>query len=403
MFKIFDKDIKLTVFALGLFFYMCIENDLCFTFLFPNSLRYIWGLIIPLVCGYCFKENKYKTIGVCTTIYFLYYTFLHFSLWSFLDSLAVVIMVISVVSLKPEKRITLLDLLKSYLTIIVTISLAAWVMVRLGVNLPYENIEINDFHNNVNNYYFFSTNPLADEINLFPRFSGMFLEAGQLATPCVLFIFSDGGAFKDKRNIILLIAVILSFSLVAYAMLAIGYSIRGIIINRKNLLIKVFIPVVILLSVGYVMFQAANDDNPIYAMILSRLEADDENGFVGNNRTGEYVDYRFEKLMQSSDKWFGISSEFARTKDDWTSSASGYKKYIIHNGLVGFLLLWLMVFSVFKVNKSRYNYLFLFLVFLAFMPRSMLSKTMWLFPVVLGFFVNNKIVNLFYSRISGQK
>lgn len=400
MFKFFDKDIKLTVFALGIFLYMCISNDLCITFLIPNSLRYLGGLLIPLVCAYYTNIKKFDVPCFFIILFFLYYFIIHPSLWGFLDALVMIVSSISIIAMSSEKKVVLLDLLKSYLTIIILVSIVGWVLFLVGVNLPYENIEVNDFHDNVNNYYLFSMD--ADFYSqVFPRFSGMFLEPGQMATPCVLFIFADGGSLKDKRNLVLLVAILISFSLVAYIMLAIGYSIRSIIINRRHIFIKVLVPVCIVVGVGFVMFQEANDDNPIYAMILSRLEGDEEKGFVGNNRTNDYVDSRFEQFIKSSNRWVGLGPELA--KDNWTSGSSGYKVFLLNNGLLGLIFLSFLVFFLYNVNKSRYNRLLLLLVILAFIPRSMVTKAMWFFPIILGFYLNCKQVRIYKIMINGQK
>ena len=397
MLKLVDKDKRLTLFALGLFTYMCINNDLCLTWLLPTSFMYIGGLIIPILCGYIVRVKTINKILFFTIVYFIYYWLLHPSFYQFLGSMSMIVSIMSIIVLPIEKKRSLFELLKSYFTIIIAVSLIGWLLHMGGVSLPYENVSVNDFHNDINNYYIFSTSNAA-RYHLFERFSGMFLEAGQMATPCVFFVFADGGSLKDRRNIVLLVAIILSFSLVAYIMLTVGYFYRSLILNRHHLFLKVFIPICVVVAAGGMIIKNANENNPLYAMILARLEADDDKIIAGNNRTNDYVDYRFQALMKSPDKYLGIASEIARSNDDWTASSSGYKKYIIHNGLIGLILLLALFYSAYSENKSAFNSLLLLLAVLAFIPRSMLTKGMWLFPLFLGFYLNSsnklRVINI---------
>lgn len=378
---------------------MCINNDLCLTWILPTSFMYVGGILIPLFCGYITRTRKLTVVHLFTFLYFVYYWLLHPSIYQFLGSASMIISIYSILALPLASKRVLLEQLKSFFTFFIAISLLWWGLYMAGVSLPYENVSVNDFHNNVNNYYLFSTSADSSRYHFFNRFSGMFLEAGQMATPCVFFIFSNGASLKDRRNWVLLVAILLSFSLVAYIMLAVGYLLKSILYNRKHLFLKVFIPVSIFIAAGAVITKNANENNPLYIMILSRLEADDDKIIAGNNRTNDYVDYRYDRMMKSSDKYFGISSEISRSNDDWTYSSSGYKKYIIHNGLIGLLLLSLLFYSFYKKNKSMYNSIILMLAILAFIPRSMLTKGMWLFPILLGFYYNGNSLN---HRISSN-
>ena len=375
-------------YAFSLFMVMSMDGHLSFTWDLPESLILGFGIIVPVGYMLMYSKNsiplaKYPSIVLFVVLFYLYVSLFHFSLINFLVKIGVIICLFSILKLPIEKKERLLSILKTLLAIVVGISIVAWILYLMGFPMSYEYVDYDDFHQ-LYKYRFFNM-PAYVEFFIFPRFSGMFLEAGQLAESCALILIADGGNWKDWRNIVLLIGIILTFSLVGFALFLMWYLYK---LAKKGTLLLILV-VTLLGAASIVTFRAANEENVIYTYILSRLEYDEDSGIVGNNRVNDYADSRFKAMMKSSDCIFGISSTITKG-NDWTYNTSGYKKFIIHYGLVGFALILLMVYCFYSANKSRDTLVYLLITIVAFLPRNLLQSPMWIFPVLLGFFILKK-------------
>lgn len=376
------KDPLFFFYALSLFMVMSIRGNLSFTWDWPIYIYYGFGIIVPI----CFtvlhphkrKQSNYIRIIITVIVCYLYFTFVNFSFDAFLVNLTIIISIISIVILPIEQKEKMLSYLATFLAICVGVSLVAWILYWSGFPMSYKYVQYDEFHN-LQKFTFFT---YSYSLDIIPRFAGMFLEAGQLAEPCALMLFANGGSLKDWRNVVLLIGIILSFSLIGYGLVLLWY---GYILLRKNIYATIFC-VGLLGSVAFVVYRAAEENNPLYLLILARLEYDEDNLIAGNNRINEAADYEFHKLMRSSECLFGIGNKIGKS-NDWTYNVSGYKKFIFHYGLVGFVLVILMVFCCYLKNKSHITFIYFLLAILAFIPRNLLHTPMWIFSVILGFFV----------------
>ncbi len=375
-------------YAFSLFMVMCMDGHLSFTWDLPQPLILGFSIIVPvsymlLNTKKGFPIAKYQSIVFFVVLFYVYVSLFHFLLSTMLGKIGFIICIISILKLPIEEKEKLLSLIKSLLAITVAISIIAWIFYLVGFPMDYEYVDYDEFHK-LYKYRFF-TMPAYVEFFIFPRFSGMFLEAGQLAEPCALILIADGGKLKDWRNIVLLIGIILSFSLIGYILVLIWYLYKSA--KKSTIFLILFISILGVTSI--MTFRAANEENVMYTYILSRLEYDEDKGIVGNNRSNDDADRKFAKMMKSSDCIFGISNTIKKG-NDWTYNISGYKKFIIHYGLVGFALILLMVFYFYKANKSRDTLIYLIITIMAFLPRNLLHSSMWIFPVLLGFFVLKK-------------
>lgn len=387
-------------YAFSLFMVMCMDGHLSFTWDLPEPLILVFSIIVPM--SYMLLNTKkglpvakYQSIVVFVILFYFYISLFQISLNTMLVKIGVIICIISILKLPIEGKEKLLSLIKSLLAITVAISIIAWIFYLVGFPMDYEYVDYDDFHK-LNKYRFFNVAAYV-EFFIIPRFSGMFLESGQLAEPCALILIADGGKLKDWRNIVLLVGIILSFSLIGYILILIWYLYKSAKINTIFLLLFISI-------LGYtsiMTFRAANEENVMYTYILSRLEYDDDRGIVGNNRSNDDADRKFAAMIKTSDCIFGISNKINK-RNDWTYNISGYKKFIIHYGLVGFALILLIVFCFFKANKSRDTLIYLIITIMAFLPRNLLHSPMWIFPVLLGFFVLKKYSNE-AKRLSMEK
>ncbi len=293
----------------------------------------------------------------------------------------------SVVILSVDEMKYLLKVITNCFVVILVISIFGWVLYLIGFPLSYTgpHYHQNGFH--VYYDYFFFTVGSSSTVE-YQRFSSVFLEPGQMATPCA-FLFhlnTRNDRIFRFRNMIMLVAIIMSFSLVAYGLLL--FSIVANLLTRSNS--KYTFPImVVTLSLfgGLYWYFSTNEDTAVYARIISRLEYDEESNTIsGYNRTGENFEIHYANLMQSSDKYFGARDQLTEG-NNWTVQASGYKKFIVYHGIVGFSLVLLLMLMLFWNNRSMASLVYVLIVVVAFLVRDLLTSPLWLTLAVIGTYI----------------
>lgn len=268
--------------------------------------------------------------------------------------------------------------------VILLISLFGWVLFLLGVNLPHSGLILhpNGFHEYYD-YYFFRASAYSVESD-FPRFQSIFLEPGQLATPCIFLFFLN--SFENKvfgiKNLVLLVTIILSFSLISYGLLLISFV--AIAWNKgARFRVPMTLLVVVIIGGGY-YFASSSEDSAINVLILSRLEYDEEQIISGNNRTAAVFDANYADFIKSKDKYFGIHKELS-SGYNWSNNSSGYKKFIVHEGIVGLVIIMTLITAMFLNKRNAKTLVFFIILVMAFLVRNLLQSPLWLSMAILGF------------------
>lgn len=289
----------------------------------------------------------------------------------------------TIILLSLEEMKYLLNALTVCFVVILVISIPAWILYLLGVPLPHTGPYYHSDNFHIYYDYYLFTADAGSLSNDYNRFSSIFLEPGQMATPC-MFLFhinTREGKFFRFKNIVMLVGVVMSFSLIAY-----GLLIVSLIVNQMNR-VRFRIPLVIMtifFLVGISIYFINHEENAINALIISRLEYDETEGNIsGYNRTSEDFDLRYDQMMNTSNKYFGIHDE----RVNWTTNASGYKNYIVHNGIVGFSLLMLLMLILLWDNFNRASLVFIIMVVVAFLVRDLLITPLWLTPTIIGMYI----------------
>lgn len=331
-------------------------------------------------------KNKYAVPLFFLLIYCLYSTFITLEgFYQVINYMSLFIAMTSIIMLDNGEKKYLLDFFIKGFVVILIISLFGWIMYLGGISLPHSGLIIhrNGFHV-FYDYYFFRLSAGAS-VSFFPRFSSIFLEPGQLATPCAFLFFLN--ACKNKifcfNNIVLLLAVVFSFSLIGYGLLI--FSIFVIVWLRGYRFRMPLTIGLLLLVIGLTVFFVSKEDSFVNQLILSRLEYDDETLIAGNNRTSSEFDYHYQRFIHSNDKYLGVHNRLV-SGNDWTTNSSGYQKFIVHFGLIGLSLGFLLIFSMFWHNKNKYAFFFLVILIVAFVVRNLLFGALWLSISILGFY-----------------
>ncbi|MBP5796677.1 MAG: hypothetical protein J6W26_00165 [Bacteroidales bacterium] len=356
----------------------------------------VLSIIAPLMyMGFTQCDNRVPNLFLCLlwaiVIMYVVFTRRIFSFVSTSRKIGELLCVISVILLPYEQKKALLKFITAGLAIIFAISIPPWILHLLGVPMPHSAPFLleNGFHW-VTNYYFFLA---GDETNLlkFPRFRGMFIEAGQAATVCVLLYFANGRKLRLWQKISLLTAIILSFSLAAYVTFMLCFALT-IILNPRNRYKIISTGLLFAVVIGFFSYfnNPQHQNNAFYNLIVERLVYDEEKGIAGNNRSSEYVEYRYEQLMNSKDKYLGLGRELNsawRTNDNWTNDSSGIRKFIIWNGLIGTALVFLYMLVLLLQHRSYGSFVIWVCVVANFLVRDLLLTPMWMIITILGVFV----------------
>lgn len=211
------------------------------------------------------------------------------------------------------------------------------------------------------------------------RYQSVFLEPGALGTLCALFLFLNNYNLKKYYNIFFLIALLFSLSLAGYVIAIAGYFlyIGG---QRKKFLVPI-IAIASLYAAYLYIPKIGGGDNDVNMMIIERLQYDDEKGIAGNDRFHGSTDKLFKESFQNGKIWFGLSSNEYEAKD---IDGSGFKIYILHYGIVAYILIWLFFWVEAHSRTSKQRAIIICLVlYMCFLKSTNILSYAWFIPFFL--------------------
>ena len=355
----------------------------------------IWKI---MTCRNTFPQ-KYLAPLITLLLYSFYCIFITLgNFYLTINYFAFLVSMTSVIMLDLNEKKYMLRVFINAIVVVLVISLIGWVQYLLGVKLPHTSLiyHRNEYHEYYD-YYLFRVS-LHSVLAVFPRFQSIFLEPGQMATPLVFLFYLN--TIENKvlsfNNIVLLVSILLSFSLIAYGLLL---FIIFLMIWFKGTKYRFLLLLgVIAFLFGIVYYYIALEDSALNALILSRLEYSEEDIITGNNRYSQSFDSMFDSFMQSSDKYFGIYNKLL-SGNDWTNGSSGLKKYIVVNGLVGLFLGCLLIFYNYWINRNKRTLAYLIILTMAFVVRNQLFTPLWFSIAILGFYTLNEIKITKYGNL----
>lgn len=254
--------------------------------------------------------------------------------------------------------------------ILIAISMIVWLLVSLGVSLPYRTIPpLNSGKNIMVNAYPFlvKISPLSmsvDSLSNSVRFMGLFDEPGVVGTVSLMMLFVGKFDISKKYNIILLISGILSFSLFFYIACFVFLMYNVIVLSNYNKKYR-FIVIILLFAGLYYSFQNATS----YELIWKRLEWDASRSTItGNNRSGDELDDYVEQIKGTDAYYWGVGNKEVGER---FSSAASIKNAILRYGVVVLVLFFLFYYFY----SCRYIKSFwMRLVFVAFLYMTLYQR-----------------------------
>ena len=214
----------------------------------------------------------------------------------------------------------------------------------IGVNLPNVSVERGNY--SYTNFFFFLLDDRELWNILIPRFNSVFLEPGHMGTTIIMLLATQIGKWKKWYNVVLFVALLMSFSLAAYCLGVMLLFLRLWMLRRK-IVLKVLGLVSFLGVIVSGSFVYNDGDNMLNNLIVMRLEVSDTgDDFKGNNRVSEDFEKEFESFLGSSDVLLGRKMDY----EGWGNS--GYRVYIYDYGMAGFALFLLFYFFAFRTGRD---------------------------------------------------
>ncbi len=268
------------------------------------------------------------------------------------------------VLLRDEYKIEFFNYFTKAFSSILLITLCFWFINLIFHFLPhFLFFPHDDDGGSLYNYYFFMTR---SNLEIFPRFTSIFLESGHLGMISSFVLFINGFNLKRASVLIIFISTIFTFSLAAYVLCLFGYiASQAVKSNNLNTFFISFFLIAFLYFVGIVY---NNGDNLLNNLIIERLQIEDGT-LSGWNRTLDKVDDYYAYFLKSDDKFFGIGlSEYLDLFEG--KHGAGYKVFIIRHGIISTLILLLFYISLTLRYKSKLTLIFLTIYTLSFLQRS---------------------------------
>lgn len=282
------------------------------------------------------------------------------------------------VLLLPKKtQNDILDDITKWFSFLMLISLVLYALALFSLISPFRidtpsyDTSYPDFEN-----YIFYVKPIRPVF--FIRFNGPFVEPGHLGMICAFLLYANKFDFKRFHTSIILISLLLTLSLAGYILVLLG-----LLLTYSKHIKSLLIALAVTTITAFIIINDWNDgENIVNELIFNRLAYDDEKGISGNNRFQNETNYVFNEMLKSNDIWLGIHNTLFENFD---IPGSGYKIYILRNGIIGTLLLSILYFLIaLNAIDKRYSFCFLIIITAAFMQRSYPFWFAWFFLYVGG-------------------
>lgn len=269
-------------------------------------------------------------------------------------------------SLSPTLQYKLFNFIYKSFALIVGLSAALFLLLLFNIPIP----SLGYITHPLYDFYWYDNYILLIQGCYGIRFNAIFCEPGHLGMIIAFLLTVKKINLKNKFTIILLFAQILTLSLAGYILTFIGYILNLFIDNRKKLISQILKGGCTLLIIYLFTVNYNNGKNLVNELIFSRLEYDKEEGTIsGDNRASEYLQEYYDNL-KGEDLIFGISEKKMNLERE-SLAGSGYTIYIVANGLIGVLAVFIFYFKVSTNGYKRENYWILLILYsLSFVQRA---------------------------------
>lgn len=249
---------------------------------------------------------------------------------------------IVLLSFRIEYKLDILRFTTKVFAYFLIASLIFYVLFLFGINFVEPSfMTFNADQYMIWNYYTFTLS--ANNLSDFQRFKSVFMEPGHLTMGLVPLIMANRFDLRNKYVVMLIIAELFTFSLAGYITMFVGYLMFNFSIKKIKYIFWGLLVLYILLFI----LERGGYSEMLDTFLWRRLEFVDGD-IAGNNRVTAAFDNVYQGVMNTSDKWMGDSS----IDETAYGGVSGYKKYIVMNGLIGlFIIFMLYTYQYFVYRK----------------------------------------------------
>ena len=260
------------------------------------------------------------------------------------------------------------SIFRSILASVTTISILVWIaVIVLRINLPYTVIEplneLKDYKYLSYPFLVIPTMSMSQDIMSIIRFHGMFDEPGAIGTYCLIMLYIDNFNIKKLRNVVFLIAGVISMSLFFYISSILFIMLR-VVMNKAFRRYWFFVVVGMAL-----LFVAVQTIPVLQEKIGARLEYNEDQGTIeGDNRTTGQLSEYIKSIRGTNAYFWGDTPEVV---EDYSRESSVYNA-ILNYGIVFVILYFVFMFfyTHSHLNKSRIEiFLFMILLFMTLYQR----------------------------------
>ncbi|MFN3894492.1 MAG: hypothetical protein ACK4KU_07960 [Acinetobacter sp.] len=337
-----------------------------------NPPWFIWGFnyylifsVILLILGLIFfgkkKCDKNLFYALPIVLLSIIYFILIKSLGEFRFSTVLLFLIyLSLFFIDEEDKKNGFNIFSNFLFVLILISLPLWLIHNFVFTLPYSFPLAYDQSLGKGeglifwNYIFF----IQPELDYF-RFYSVFDEPGVLGLLCTIVLFVNNYNFSEKKNIVILLGGIFTFSLAFYIFTFIGYIFHVLMQRKLKSLLFAFILFISL--------------TPFLITIESfRLSIVDRfNNFKQSllERNGIQLDQFYDVFIYTPNFYYGESLDFF-SKNSYLKEGQSYKFFFIEYGIIGFLLMIFLYLFLIDKRKVNIYVIFLLIIFiLSFIQR----------------------------------
>ncbi|MBO6185067.1 MAG: hypothetical protein J6O88_10350 [Chryseobacterium sp.] len=318
------------------------------------------------------QRHSYKTKIFPITFYISFFIFF-MSLYEIrLSSVFFLFILICLPIISNEEKNKTLNLITTVLCVIVSVSLVPWFIntflykLSWGYEMYYADWKGDDGKTVLTNYYLF----VQAKHDFIIRFYSLFDEPGVLGTLGAFVLIANRFNFRDKRNIVILIGCIFTFSLAFYVLVSIGLILLSKISFKNIFFGGLFVLPVLYFLLGNETFNTS---------IIDRANNYDDSSI--ESRTSGALNQFFDEYVTTIDFILGKGLKFF--SENKAMSGQGYKFFLIEYGLLGFVILLLIYISFIK-NYNRQSFWVLFIFLISFLQRPSLFTPWCLIIFVLA-------------------
>jgi len=202
-----------------------------------------------------------------------------------------------------------------------------------------------------------------------PRFYGFTDEPGVIGTTSTIILLTNRFNLKDRVNIPIFIAGILSFSIVFY----------GVLFGYVLFLVKPKVKIILLILA--ISISTYLSENEVFNTLVLNRFALYGGTISGDNRTIDGYDQWYNRFSKTDDYYFGIGKEKAR---EFNYGGSSYKDLIASYGFIFFLLFisLLIIRAFWFLRLTKEFFVYLLILFAIIYQRPYITSYFYVFLIL---------------------